>query len=245
MKNNALPYVIISICCLIAAGLVMSCSRQPTPTVPVAPTPTTTPWRVPPTPEPPPPMPALTPAAGTVDPSALLHYIPDGAHVLGAVRAELDGDAQPEVVVLLGLGGTPDTLSYEHLEMMVLELDRAPEQAVAWKSGKLVSERGEALQARDINGDGRDEVLSYQSMGAAGYTLYVLGSSDGAFGLLLPKGGYFDGQDHFGDVGVRLEDVDGDGLPEILASYGPAATNTDVFKWDGQDYAFGITLQDK
>lgn len=226
----------------------MSCARQPTPTVPVAPTPTTTPWRVPPTPEPPlptAPMPALTPSVGTPDPSALLPYLPAAAQVVGTVKAELDGDGQPEVMVLLGLDGGPDGLGYDHLEMMVLELDRAPGQAVAWKSGKLVGERGEALQVRDINGDGRDEVLSYQSMGAAGYTLYVLGWRDGTLGLVKAKGGYFDEQDHFGDVGVRLEDLDRDGMYEILASYGPAGTSTDVYRWDGEDYTFAITMQDK
>lgn len=92
-------------------------------------------------------------------------------------------------MVLLGLDGGAGGLGYDHLEMMILELERGPDHAVAWRSDKLVGERGEALQVRDINGDGRDEVLSYQSMGAAGYTLYVVGFVDGGFGLLRPKGG--------------------------------------------------------
>jgi hypothetical protein len=190
-------------------------------------------------------MPALTPSARAPDPNALLPYLPDGAQVAGTVRAELDGDAEQEIMMLLGLDGGAGGLGYDHLEMMILELDRGPDHAVAWRSGRLVGERGEALQVRDINGDGRDEVLSYQSMGAAGYTLYVVGLVEGAFGLLRPKGGYFDGQDHFGDVGVQLEDLDRDGVYEILASYGPAGSSTDVYQWDGAEYAFGITLQDK
>jgi hypothetical protein len=173
---------------------------------------------------------------------------------VGTLEAELDGDPEPEVMVLLGVGGKSDGLGYDHLEMMVLELDHAPDP-VAWRSSPLVGERGEALQVRDINGDGRDEVLSYQSMGAAppkargavatGYTLYVVGWRDGSFGLLLPKGGYFAGQGHFGDAGVHLEDIDRDGVYEILASYGPAGTSTDVYRWDGTDYAFAITMQNK
>jgi hypothetical protein len=190
-------------------------------------------------------MPALTPTAGAPDPNTLLPYIPAGAQVVGTIRAELDGDAEPEVLVLLGLDGGSDGLSYDPLQMMVLELDRAPNHAVAWTSDKLVGERGEALQVRDVNHDGRDEVLSYQSMGAAGYTLYVIGWRDGAFGLLPPKGGYFAGQGHFGDVGVHLEDLDRDEAFEILASYGPAGSFTDVYQWDGTEYAFAITLQDK
>jgi hypothetical protein len=254
VRKRSILYVALTLGAALLVFLVMSCAREaatpsPTPLPPIPASATPTQDGVPvPTPEPTPtlaPMPALTPSAGTPDPTALLPYLSDGAQVVGTVRAELDGDAQPEVMVLLGLDGGPDGLGYDHLEMMVLELDRAPDQAVAWKSDQLVGERGEALQVRDINGDGRDEVLSYQSMGAAGYTLYVLGWRDGAFGLLEAKGGYFDGQDHFGDVGVRLEDIDRDGVYEILASYGPAGTSTDVYRWDGTAYAFAITMQDK
>jgi hypothetical protein len=254
VKKRSNLYVALTLSAPLLLWLVMSCARQaatPSPT-PLPPTPalaTQTPDTVAvPTLEPPPtvaPVPALSPTAGTVDPSALLPYLPDDAQVVGAVRAELDGDAEPEVLVLLGLDGNSAGLGYDHLEMMVLELDHAPDQAVAWRSSPLVGQRGEALQVRDINGDGRDEVLSYQSMGAAGYTLYVVGWRDGEFGLVKPKGGYFAGQGHFGDVGVRVEDIDRDGAYEILASYGPAGTSTDVYKWDGTEYAFAITLLDK
>ena len=247
MKRRSALYVALALCAALLMQLVMSCGQPPTPTVPVAPTPTATPWRVPPTPEPPPTvvlMPALTPTAGAPDPSALLPYLPADAQVAGVVRAELDGDAQPEVMVLLGLDGTSAGLDYDHLELMVLELDRATD-AIAWRSSPLVGQRGEALQVSDINDDGRDEVLSYQSMGALGYTLYVVSWKDGAFGLVRPKGGYFAGQGHFGDAGVHTEDIDRDGVSEILASYGPAGSSTDVYRWDGSDYAFAITLQDK
>ncbi len=187
----------------------------------------------------------MTPAAGAVDPAALLPYLPSDAQVVGSMRAELDGDAEFEVMVVLGIGGRPDGTGYDHLELMVLELDRPRDQAVGWHSSPLLGERGEALQVSDINNDGRDEVLSYQSMGASGYTLYVVGWRNGGFGLLRAKGGYFDGQGHFGDVGVHLEDIDRDGVQEILASYGPAGSSTDVYRWDGTEYVFGITLMDK
>ena len=243
MSRRPRSYVARALCAALLACLVMSCAES-------TPTPAPTPVLPSPTPEPSPPTtavpaPTMTRSNGTVDPSTLLPYIPDSAHVPGALRAELDGDAEPEVVVLLGWERVAEGLGYGFLQLMVLELDRAPDHVVAWQSDRLVGERGEGLRTRDLNGDGRDEVLSYQSMGAAGYTLYVLGWRYGQFGLFSAMGGYFDGQDHFGDVGVWVEDIDRDGVYEILASYGPAATSTDVYQWDGEEYAYAITLQDK
>jgi hypothetical protein len=77
-----------------------------------------------------------------------------------------------------------------------------------------------------------------QAMGAAGQALQVFAWSECSYGLLRPHGGHFDGQDAFGENGVRVEDVDGDGLVEILGSYGPAASQTDVYGWDGQAYIY-------
>lgn len=249
MERRWFSYVVRTLGVALLAFLVMSCARDVlTPTAPRTPAASSTPTPQPTptaTPPPPAPVPALTPSAGAPDPNALLPYLPAEAQVAGSLRAQLDGDEPLEVVALLGFNGTGNGLGYKHLELMVLELDRPPGQAVAWQSGKLVGERGEALQVRDINGDGRDEVLSYQSMGAAGYTLYVVGWRDGAFGLLRPGGGYFDGKGYFGDVGVRLEDLDRNGTYEILASYGPAGTSTDVYQWDGKRYTYAITLHDK
>jgi hypothetical protein len=272
MSKRSVLYVALTLCATLTACLVMSYAWRAVPASSASLPPDSvsgalTPDEIPvSTPEPSPtpvPLPTRTAFAGTPDPDAIRPYIPTGTQVVGTLEAELDGDPQPEVMVLLGVGGEPGGPGYDHLEMMVLELDHAPDP-VTWRSSPLVGERGEALQVRDINGDGRDEVLSYQSMGAAppkargavasnsgletvatGYTLYVIGWRDGEFGLVKPEGGYFGGQGHFGDAGVHLEDIDRDGVYEILASYGPAGTSTDVYRWDGTNYAFAITMQDK
>jgi hypothetical protein len=126
--------------------------------------------------------------------------------------------------------------------MFVTASDETGECSVAWQSDQLPTERAVPLQVQDINGDGLPEVLSVQAMGASGERLYLLGWQDEGYGWLPPHGGRFDGQDAFGENGVRVEDVDGDGLAEILASYGPSAAQTDIYAWDGQTYVYQETL---
>jgi hypothetical protein len=179
-----------------------------------------------------------TPPTGTGAPRLTL---PDAAEVISRVTADLDGDGQEETIVLAGMGGAPQQLGYDFVQLFVLHA--APEQRedVVWHSHPLAGERGEALQVKDINGDGRPEVLSVQALGAAGETLYVLAWRIDRYGFLRPHGGAFEGQDSFGETGVRLRDLDGDGRLEILASYAPAASHIDIYQWNGQHYVYQET----
>jgi hypothetical protein len=216
---------------LLCLALLAGCRPQPTPTAtPLPPTPTAAPAT--PAPQP------------TLDAVGILCYLPPGAQVLDVTSADLDGDGQPEYVALAGWAGAAHSLGYDRLELFVIEPDRV-QLPIVWRSDKLAGERAQALRVKDANGDGRLEVLSEQAMGAAGDTLYVLAWRGEAYDWLRPHGGHFDGLERFGEVGVNLEDISGDGLPEILADYGAASLSTDVYRWDGTQYAFGITLSGK
>jgi hypothetical protein len=175
------------------------------------------------------------------DPTLLL---PESTEPLHRASADLDGDGRPEEIVLTGWGGGGDQLGYDFLQLFVIAYDEGGEYVVAWQSEQLPTDRAEALDVRDVNGDGLPEVLSVQAMGAAGETLYLLGWRGDGYGWLSPQGGHFDGQTAFGENGVRVEDTDGDGLAEILASYGPAAGTIDVYGWDGQAYVHQETMGD-
>lgn len=219
-----------------------SCSRQTaTPRKPAVPD--STPTR-PPESSTPPAIPARTPVS-EVDPSAMLPYLPENSVAVDAATVRAATNRQARLVALLGYGQTSDRLGFERIELAMFNPESPPASATVWTSGPMLGDRAEALQVRDINGDGVAEVLSVQSTGASGQVLYVLSLASSVPVLLRPSGGEFDGRECFGEVGVRLEDINHDGLVEILASYGPAATYTDVYYWDGAKYEFGVTLQDK
>ncbi|HID86386.1 MAG TPA: hypothetical protein EYP55_03285, partial [Anaerolineae bacterium] len=172
----------------------------------------------------------LTPPS-QVDVTALL---PQGAALGRTAIADLDNDGLEEIVASL-IGPT------HRVGLLVVDWD-GEAYAVVWESGPLMGERDGGLEARDINGDGVLEILSTQSMGAAGETLYLFAWDGETYRQFAPRGGVFGGMGSFGAKGVRLEDLDGDGIVEILGSYGPVAIYTDIYRWDGEVYRFARTV---
>ncbi|MFO7917929.1 MAG: hypothetical protein R6V13_07610 [Anaerolineae bacterium] len=169
-------------------------------------------------------------------------WLPDTAEILDGNRGDLNGDGLAEHIMLVGYGGAPERLGYDALELFVLQPHA--EDPVVWHSGHLVGDRAQPLEVEDVNDDGQPEVLSVQSMGASGQTLYILAWRDTDYDFLRPHGGYFDGQDTFGDNSVRLEDLSGDGIMEIRASHGPVASIHEIYRWDGTRYVHERTVEE-
>jgi hypothetical protein len=183
----------------------------------------------------------LAPPTGS-PPNDPVLLLPDSAEVAAQVLGDLDGDGAAELVLLAGYGGEATGLGYEFLQLFILTssaaIDAIAGYEIAWQSDALIGQRAGPLTLQDLTGDGRPEVLSLQSMGAAGQALYVVARSEGGYRLLRPAGGYFDDMDYFGEKGVRLLDEDGDGIVEISAAYGPAASLFDTYAWDGGAYVY-------
>lgn len=188
-----------------------------------------------------------TPTATAVtggDMGSILALLPAGVSIMSETTGDLKSDGVMETVVLYGKPVT-GTMAFQDVRMAVFE----PGPHKAWESDAMIGERAEKLETRDINKDGLPEVLSIQSMGAAGVTLYVMRWNESEYAMLTPHGGYFDGRPSFGDNGVRLEDRNGNGTEEIIACYGPAASVQDIYEWNegsgGYLYVQTIRLDDQ
>ncbi|MFQ6059616.1 MAG: TolB family protein, partial [Anaerolineae bacterium] len=208
----------------------------PTPTPPPTSTaiPTPTPTAVP----------TATPTPSVPDPSQVevTAFLPQGATLGRTAIADLDNDRLEEIVASFTSTGLSTGIGpTQRVGLLVIDWD-GEAYAVVWESGPLMGERDGGLEARDINGDEVLEILSTQSMGAAGETLYLFAWDGETYRQLTPQGGAFGGTGSFGAKGVRLEDLDGDSLAEILAGYGPVAIYTDIYRWDGEVYRFVRTV---
>lgn len=126
------------------------------------------------------------------------------------VAVDLDGDGMKEVIlayawddVALVRVGSWTGSSYE----VSAEVTGGPADDVV------------DLVVRDVNDDGRIDVVTFQRIGASGHSATIWTSGVG--GSLEPLdavGGCFDGRNTYGDTGAALSDEDGDGDADVRAA---------------------------
>jgi hypothetical protein len=189
---------------------------SPTPTSP--PTPTTTPL-----PSPDPTEIAATIAAG----DAWLESA--GVEPLCLRREDTDGDGQLEWLGLYVTAEAPGQLAGFVLDGDAYH-ELKPQDACEYGLGEYaVCE----LERRDVNNDGRQEILVWGHAEMATELLHLY-QWDGTTYWLL---GFFRG-----DAGVRLEDGDGDLIDEVVETYGVEGWDglawEAVYTWDGANYGW-------
>ena len=181
------------------------------------------------------------------------------------VAADLDGDGEDEYVVRVAREGRPEEgalegwlagdinifddlgLGYE----IVFSLAAFDE----FSDGDLL--KPVIFEVSDLNTDSRAEALLTSSVCGAhtcSLTVYLIGHEGGEYVPILDPG---DGEDGaitlpVTDEQVRLVDVDGDGVAEILlregligsVGAGPQREGTWTYRWDGRRYVLAGTEYD-
>ena len=120
-----------------------------------------------------------------------------------------------------------------------LEVDRT----IADADGNPVTDTPVALRARDLDGDGEPEVLLDLFTNGAHCCLYTL-----LFHYGTPSGPGYETLTHlWGNVGYRLVDMDGDGLPELRSAddrfnyafscYACSGVPIQIWQFRGGDFA--------
>ena len=222
------------------ATLLIACGPTPLPTT-IAPTSApTTPATLPaPTLTPAPtPAPTLAPTptpAPTLDPAAVAANITAGEARLEAKGVEplclrwedTDADGEPEWVGLYLQPGEPPQLSAFILDGNAWH-DLQPLQEEKHGLGEYANCE---LDVRDMNGNGRIEILVWGHAGTSTDLLHIFVWNGETYSLLA----FFEG-----DAGVRLENVDGDLADEVCVGYdaGDDLVWEAVHTWDGANYGW-------
>jgi len=230
---------------LLASCLLLPASCLPTPaSIPIYPThtPTFTSTPVPSptltstlTPAPAPtPTPTPTPAP-TLDPATALATIARGRARLEAAGVEplclrwedADDDGEPEWIGLYVQPGEPPQLAAFVLDGEAWHDLRPLEKAKHGLGEYPTCE----LEVRDVNADGRVEILVWGHAEVSTDILHIFVWDGATYALLVS----FEGK-----VGVRLENTDGDLADEVVVSYdaGGDLMWEAVYTWDGANYGW-------
>ena len=186
----------------------------------------------------------------------------DGA--TSCVAAEMDGDGEDEYVVRLAREALPEEGGLEGWPagtIVVLD-DSGDGYEVVFRLTDIDELEGDFLQpaifdVSDSNLDGLAEALLTTSVCGAhtcSLTVYLIGHAAGEYVSVIDPGNGMDGTVTlpFAEDQVRLEDVDGDGVAELLlregligsVGAGPQREATHTYRWDGERYSLASVEYD-
>lgn len=162
--------------------------------------------------------------------------LPPGARVLATASAPPDAAGTVESVVAYFVRD-PSFTGTELGRVGALAVRNGPAGSQAFKLSEDLGETSYAeVVARDLTGDGAPELAITGGVGAHSTVLRIFRWNGSGYGMV---------EEFFGDSGVRLVDVDGDGLEEVIVGmrhYDRAQTRSDtIMRWTGAGYDAAYT----
>ena len=230
------PPISLFLCLLLLASCLPTPTPFPTHTPTLTPTPTSFPTSTSiPTPTlAPTPTPTPTPVP-TLDPAVVAATVAKGRARLDAAGVEplclrwedTDDDGEPEWVGLYLRPEEPPRLAAFVLDGEAWH-DLRPLEKEKFGLGEYPTCE---LEVRDVNADGRVEILVWGHAEISTDLLHIFVWDGAAYVLLAP----FEGE-----AGLRLEDTDGDLADEVVVGYeaGDDLVWEAVYTWDGANYGW-------
>lgn len=168
-------------------------------------------------------------------------YRPEGATDLDSVAADVDGDGTKELVFVF-----VDTAEDE-ARVQVAWWDPDEGYAIGFTGSGGPAERIQELIVRDVNADGRVELVTFQEGGSRGSLALWQVTAPGRVVPLIARGGCHAGSHVYGAIGAELVQADADPAAEISATCNDAPLpvsewSRDVYDW--RDGAYRVRPTD-
>jgi hypothetical protein len=161
----------------------------------------------------------LLASAPAVFPASGMHALPDSgvynAVVVAISSLDLNGDGRPDLVLSAtngGANGSSDFYTVGYLQFLVNQGGGNFTDETQSRFAQDPAARGswyKFVEVADFNGDGADDLLAVPDSGSGGGTQLLMNDGSGHFTVARTFSGY---------ASVHAMDVNGDGIPEIVAA---------------------------